>query len=113
MYCFYCFQLKSFDLNVRKKISPFFFNIEKRWKVRVLAQVSLPVKKTKLTLLKSPHIFSKAKETFEKISYKVTFFCLLRMKFLRKLHRLVSAIGWSLLGIKVKKQVMKKIVVYF
>ena len=59
----------SFKPNILKIYSLFLEKLFKKLKLNY-SLVSIPKKKKKLTLLKSPHIYKKAREQFELISYK-------------------------------------------
>lgn len=115
MFIFYCFCFKTYDLNFGKKIKSFFFNLEKFFNKqgKLLCNFALPRKISKITVLKSPHIFSKAKETFEQNIYKEIFFFIIDIKSFWKFHSIICSIGWSLFGVSCKKTKIEKVCIFF
>jgi len=63
------FNIQVISLFVTKKIIP----LTKILNVKILENIVLPSKKKKITINKSPHIFSKSKEQFELFEFSRIF----------------------------------------
>ena len=94
---FYNYCGKSLDLliNIFKKLH---FNI---------SIVQLPKRKTKIAVIKSPHVFNKSREHFESIIYKklICFSTTFDENFIEKV---LQGIYWSIFGISLKKKKISK-----
>ena len=74
---------------------------------------SLPQKKTKFTMIKSPHNFNKSREHFETIVVKKLVYFISNYKFNLKFFKYLKSISWSLFGSNVKLVILKKKTFYF
>jgi small subunit ribosomal protein S10 len=65
--------LKSYTSNPLKIFSQFFIKLLKKLKLN-FSIINTPIKKKRITLIKSPHVYKKAREQFELRIHKKTFF---------------------------------------
>lgn len=66
-------QLKSFKKNLLKIYILFLTNLLNKFKIKH-SVITFPTKTKKLTLLKSPHVYKKAREQFKLCLYKKVIF---------------------------------------
>lgn len=91
-----------------KKVVKLLANIAKSCKSEILGPISLPIKISKFAVLKSPHVFKKSREHFEKIQSKIVCYINVNKEQNLYFNRFFAMFAWSYLGIGIKKTCFQK-----
>lgn len=75
--------------------------------------IQLPKKKSKFVVIKSPHVFNKAREHFETIYLKKLIYLVLDYKKKDLLNSILKGIYWSVFGVSLKKKKISKNCFYY
>ena len=95
------------------KIKKILNNIQNYFFFNMVGPVYLPLKKTKFTVLRSPHVFKKSREHFERIVSKISFYIDIPKNNNIMFSRLFKFFAWSYLGFSIKKIKVSKHSFYF
>lgn len=106
---FYSFIIQINSKKVLLKFNQLFKNIALICNSKLVSPILLPIKRKKITVLKSPHVFKKSREQFEKITNKVCFFLVNSYGNDLKFQRFVKLFAWSFLGVSIKKVAIEKL----
>ena len=104
----------NFELPIRnyyfEVLRKFMGNIVKIVGIKEYIIFRLPNKRKTFKILKSPHIYKKSFETFEKITSNVCCYIYLYDDFKKfeKLNKFFCLINWSFIGFSVKYRLLKK-----
>lgn len=108
----YIIILESPAKNFLIKLKKIFDNIKKYSFCKIKGPIKLPSCKKSFVIQKSPHIYKKSKEHFEKITSKIFFLICVSKKYNFLFCRFFTFFAWSYLGISVKKINIQKKITY-
>lgn len=108
----YIFKIEKTSRGFSSDFYKIFKNITKYLNSQII-RIHLPIKKKKIIVLKSPHIFKKAREQFEKVFSRHCFYILHTELVDKQFLKFVKLFSWSFLNISINKKTIKKKYIYF